>query len=73
MDCENKYQITEYQGVLKLNSFKIEQKSSMFIKPSFDTISASGANAAMLHYIPTSDQHDYIAWDKMYMVDQGGQ
>lgn len=67
-DCQKKYLVTEYEGVLKLESLKnlkFHNQESLYIKPSFDTISASGSNAAMVHYMPTIEQHDYIQHDKM--------
>ncbi|ERE65070.1 xaa-Pro aminopeptidase 2-like protein [Cricetulus griseus] len=41
--------------------------------PSFETISASGLNAALAHYSPTKDLHRKLSSDEMYLVDSGGQ
>uniref|UniRef100_A0A7N6FDC4 X-prolyl aminopeptidase (aminopeptidase P) 2, membrane-bound n=1 Tax=Anabas testudineus TaxID=64144 RepID=A0A7N6FDC4_ANATE len=41
--------------------------------PSFDTISASGPNAALAHYSPTAENNRKLTVDEMYLVDSGGQ
>ena len=44
-----------------------------FMELSFPTISAYGANAAMMHYEPTEDKCDVIENKGLYLVDSGGQ
>ena len=39
---------------------------------SFDTISAYGANAAMMHYSATPEDHATLAPEGMLLVDSGG-
>uniref|UniRef100_A0A8C1XIA6 X-prolyl aminopeptidase (aminopeptidase P) 2, membrane-bound n=1 Tax=Cyprinus carpio TaxID=7962 RepID=A0A8C1XIA6_CYPCA len=41
--------------------------------PSFETISASGANAALAHYSPSNETARKLSVDEMYLVDSGGQ
>ncbi|XP_072837135.2 xaa-Pro aminopeptidase 2 [Pogona vitticeps] len=41
--------------------------------PSFETISASGLNAALAHYSPSSTTSRTLTADEMYLVDSGGQ
>ncbi|XP_061644309.1 xaa-Pro aminopeptidase 2 isoform X1 [Phyllopteryx taeniolatus] len=41
--------------------------------PSFETISASGPNAALAHYSPTRESNRMLTVDEMYLVDSGGQ
>ncbi|XP_077588281.1 xaa-Pro aminopeptidase 2 isoform X2 [Stigmatopora nigra] len=41
--------------------------------PSFETISASGPNAALAHYSPTAETNRKLTVDEMYLVDSGGQ
>ncbi|KAI7801892.1 xaa-Pro aminopeptidase 2, partial [Triplophysa rosa] len=41
--------------------------------PSFETISASGPNAALAHYSPTKETARKLTVDEMYLVDSGGQ
>jgi len=39
---------------------------------SFETISSVGANAAVIHYAPTSDCTTLIVKDQIYLLDSGG-
>lgn len=41
--------------------------------PSFETISASGLNAALAHYSPTKELNRKLSSDEMYLLDSGGQ
>ncbi|MEQ2301519.1 Xaa-Pro aminopeptidase 2, partial [Ameca splendens] len=41
--------------------------------PSFETISASGPNAALAHYSPSEETSRRLTVDEMYLVDSGGQ
>ncbi|XP_041652750.1 xaa-Pro aminopeptidase 2 [Cheilinus undulatus] len=41
--------------------------------PSFETISASGPNAALAHYSPTKETSRKLTVDEMYLIDSGGQ
>ncbi|KAJ8398009.1 hypothetical protein AAFF_G00433560 [Aldrovandia affinis] len=41
--------------------------------PSFETISASGPNAALAHYSPTPETNRNLSVNEMYLVDSGGQ
>uniref|UniRef100_A0A8C1U2G3 X-prolyl aminopeptidase (aminopeptidase P) 2, membrane-bound n=1 Tax=Cyprinus carpio TaxID=7962 RepID=A0A8C1U2G3_CYPCA len=41
--------------------------------PSFETISASGPNAALAHYSPSNETARKLSVDEMYLVDSGGQ
>ena len=43
-----------------------------FLDLSFDTISAYGANAAMMHYSATPEDHATLAPEGMLLVDSGG-
>ena len=48
-------------------------KISNFIELSFETISAYGANAAMMHYSATKDNCAMLKPEGMLLVDSGGQ
>ena len=48
-------------------------KISDFIELSFETISAYGANAAMMHYSATKDNCAMLKPEGMLLVDSGGQ
>ena len=47
-------------------------KISDFIELSFETISAYGANAAMMHYSATKDNCAILKPEGMLLVDSGG-
>ncbi|XP_070769429.1 xaa-Pro aminopeptidase 2 [Enoplosus armatus] len=52
---------------------KCRSKQSDSRGPSFETISASGPNAALAHYSPTEETSRRLTVDEMYLVDSGGQ
>lgn len=55
----------------KLENFRKEQ--DLFIEPSFTSISAYNANAAMMHYAPTKENKAVLEPRGMYLIDSGGQ
>lgn len=66
-----KIEITEITAAEKMDSLRREIKD--FIDLSFPTISAYGANAAMMHYDPTPENHAVLKPEGMLLVDSGGQ
>ncbi|MBU5668992.1 aminopeptidase P family protein [Peptoniphilus sp. MSJ-1] len=66
-----KVAIGEYDAAMKLDSFRAED--SLYISNSFNTISAYGANAAMMHYSASKDNQSMIKPKGFYLVDSGGQ
>lgn len=52
---------------------KLRAKIPGFIELSFPTISAYGANAAMMHYEPDPNNETIIKGEGIYLVDSGGQ
>lgn len=66
-----KEKISEISAAEKLLQFRKEQKD--FIEPSFSTISAYGANAAMAHYSAKEDSYSMLEEKGLYLVDSGGQ
>ncbi len=62
---------TELSAAQKLEEFRMQQEG--YTEPSFETISAYGSNAAMIHY--TADQETDAILDRsgMLLVDSGGQ
>lgn len=52
---------------------KCRQKQNDSRGPSFETISASGPNAALAHYSPTNETSRKLTVNEMYLVDSGGQ
>lgn len=49
------------------------QEQAGFIEPSFETISAYGPNAAMMHYSATAQSNAEVLAKGMLLVDSGGQ
>lgn len=66
-----KMEITELSAQEKLLEFRKEQEA--FIEPSFGTISAYKANAAMAHYSANEKSNAVIKKEGFYLVDSGGQ
>lgn len=66
-----KIPITEISAQERLLEFRKEQEG--FIEPSFNTISAYKANAAMMHYSASEDSNAEIKKEGLYLVDSGGQ
>ncbi len=62
--------LTEYNVAKKLEEFRKENKN--FFSLSFPTISATGANASIIHYIP-SKVSKKLAKGHLYLCDSGGQ
>lgn len=51
----------------------LREQGELFHEPSFDTISAAGANAAMCHYNHKNGEPAQLPADSLYLVDSGGQ
>ena len=62
---------TEISAAQLLSEYRLEQENSR--GDSFGTISAYGANGAIIHYSPTPDTDAALSTDSLYMVDSGGQ
>lgn len=63
--------IDEYQAGEKLIEFRKEQEN--YIGNSFETISATGSNAAIIHYAPAKESCSIIDPSKIYLCDTGSQ
>ncbi|SNY76981.1 aminopeptidase P family protein [Enterobacter sp. CC120223-11] len=63
--------LTELEAQAK--QFAFRQQQATFIEPSFGTISAAGANAAMCHYHSSEATNTAITADSFYLNDSGGQ
>lgn len=63
--------IDEVEADEKLTEFRRQEED--FVGLSFATISASGANGAIIHYSPTKGQCSLIDPSKMYLNDSGSQ
>ncbi|WWC67076.1 uncharacterized protein I206_100983 [Kwoniella pini CBS 10737] len=63
--------LNEYDAALKLEEFRKENK--WFMGLSFETISSTGSNAAIIHYSPLKENSKIIDKNKLYLCDSGGQ
>ena len=66
-----KNKITEMSAQKKLEKFR--KKNSTYKFPSFDTISGSGPNSAIIHYKATEKTNRVLKEGDLYLVDSGGQ
>lgn len=66
-----KQEITEITAADKLEELRREIPECIDL--SFPSISAYGANAAMMHYEPTPDNYAVLKPEGMYLIDSGGQ
>ncbi|RZC55446.1 hypothetical protein C5167_014295 [Papaver somniferum] len=63
--------LTEVEVSDKLLEFRAKQDG--FLDTSFDTISGSGANGAIIHYKPEPECCDVVDAKKLFLLDSGGQ
>ena len=63
--------LTELEAEAQLLAFRKER--THFLEPSFRTISAAGANAAMCHYAASEASNAPIDIAAPYLIDSGGQ
>jgi Xaa-Pro aminopeptidase len=63
--------LTELEAQTKQFTFRQQQEN--FIEPSFGTISAASANAAMCHYHSSEATNTAISAESFYLNDSGGQ
>ncbi|ODN75866.1 hypothetical protein L202_05855 [Cryptococcus amylolentus CBS 6039] len=68
---ENGEEWTEYDAATVLENYRKENK--WFMGLSFETISSTGANAAVIHYAPPEEGSAIIRKDQMYLCDSGAQ
>ncbi|KAG6808310.1 hypothetical protein H0H92_004561 [Tricholoma furcatifolium] len=67
----NGVEINESQGADKLEAFRSEL--DLFRGLSFDTISSTGPNGAIIHYKPDPNDCAIIKKDQIYLCDSGAQ
>jgi Xaa-Pro aminopeptidase len=63
--------VTELEAEDKLLAFR--QQGDGFVEPSFRSISASAANAAMCHYASSVETNAALTTRDVYLIDSGGQ
>lgn len=66
-----KEKITEMSASDKLDGLRAQQEGNLGL--SFDTISAYGENAAVVHYTATPETNKTLEARGLYLVDSGGQ
>ena len=66
-----KKKLSELDAVKKLNFFRKKNKNYLF--PSFDTISASGPNGAIIHYRVNKSSNRIFKKNDIFLCDSGGQ
>ncbi|KAJ8315280.1 hypothetical protein KUTeg_007430 [Tegillarca granosa] len=70
-EIKNGKKWTEMEAADELTRYR--SKQMYYRSRSFEVISASGPNAAIIHYFPTNATNRVIAPDDMYLLDSGGQ
>lgn len=68
--------ISEISAAKQLEKFRVTTATEMNEKLqdlSFDTISAAGANGAIVHYRVTEDTNRLLKSGELYLIDSGGQ
>ncbi|WP_455478973.1 aminopeptidase P family protein [Bartonella sp. B23] len=76
LDKQTPGTISEISAAQKLEEFRITTAKEMGEKLkdlSFDTISAAGANGAIVHYRVTTKTNKLLKAGELYLVDSGGQ
>ena len=66
-----KKKLSELDAKTKLDFFRKKNKNYLF--PSFDTISASGPNGAIIHYRANKNSNRIIKKNDIFLFDSGGQ
>uniref|UniRef100_T1KRQ9 Aminopeptidase P N-terminal domain-containing protein n=2 Tax=Tetranychus urticae TaxID=32264 RepID=T1KRQ9_TETUR len=66
-----KGELDEVKAANKLEEFRRTQEE--YIGPSFETISASGPNGAIIHYKPSPESARTLSTSEMYLCDSGAQ
>uniref|UniRef100_A0A8C0EC71 X-prolyl aminopeptidase 2 n=1 Tax=Bubo bubo TaxID=30461 RepID=A0A8C0EC71_BUBBB len=64
-------QVDEFLGAQHIDTLRQAQEHNR--GPSFQSISASGLNAALAHYSPSNGSSRKLSVDEMYLSDTGGQ
>ena len=68
---ENKEIVSEIEAIKRMDDLRGEIDG--FLDVSFGTIAAYGANAAMMHYQATEENHARIEQEGFFLIDSGGQ
>ncbi|RXK37652.1 xaa-Pro aminopeptidase [Tremella mesenterica] len=63
--------LTEYHAAQRLEEYRKENQ--WFMGLSFETISSTGSNAAVIHYAPSMENSAIMDVDQIYLCDSGAQ
>jgi glutathione-disulfide reductase len=63
--------LDEWTAALELDRLRAAESLNMGL--SFENISSSGPNAAIIHYAPTAETARKLTWKEIYLLDSGGQ
>jgi len=63
--------LSEFEAATKLEEYR--SQLDLFMGLSFDTISSTGPNGAIIHYQPPAEGSAVIQRDQLYLCDSGGQ
>lgn len=70
-ELQNGRTYSDYVAGLKAEEFRSQMDKYMGL--SFETISSSGANAAVIHYAPAKDSEYMVDINEVYLCDSGAQ
>ncbi|CAN6672837.1 putative Xaa-Pro aminopeptidase Fra1p [Trichomonascus vanleenenianus] len=68
---KNGSKMSDYEAAMKSLEFRKQMEN--FRGLSFETISSSGPNAAIIHYSPATDSKEMVDINQVYLLDSGGQ
>lgn len=68
---QKNHDIDEYSGARTVEGLRY--LNTLYIGPSFDTISSIGPNGAVIHYKPNKETARKLNNDDIYLLDSGGQ
>ena len=59
------YHVTEWEAAFRLDEFR--RRSENYVSPAYESISATGPNAALPHYTPKKSEQVYISKTTPYL------
>ncbi|EGV63321.1 Creatinase/aminopeptidase [Yamadazyma tenuis ATCC 10573] len=68
---DKKMVINEYEAACKIH--QIKTRFPNFLGESYETISSSGPNGAIIHYAPSKEENSIIDPEQIYLLDVGSQ
>lgn len=65
------HSLNEYTAAKILDEYRMQQE--LYMGPSFDSISSTGPNGAVIHYKPSKETAARLTNDEIYLLDSGCQ